>query len=61
MLHVQCKSCKDWAVTENMGDPDSALECDCCNEDHSHAGTGCRPVIITVLPGSIVMHPVTGG
>jgi hypothetical protein len=68
MLHVQCNSCKEWAVTENMGDPDSAVICECCTEDHDHAqavrdtrDAGCRPVTITVLPGSVDMHPALGG
>lgn len=65
MLHVQCVGCNTSAYTENNADPDSALVCPedsgCCKEDHHHgenanAGQVCRPVRITVMPGSIVMH-----
>jgi hypothetical protein len=65
MLQVQCLSCGTQAFTENLADPDSALACPpeapCCKEDHHHgnaaneSGQPCRPVIITVLPGSVHM------
>ncbi len=66
MLQVQCKSCGTQVFTENNADPDSALVCaegsGCCAVDHHHGqaanetGTPCRPVTITVLPGSVTMH-----
>jgi len=67
VLQVQCDGCGTQAFTENNADPDAALSCvedsDCCKEDHHHGqnaeatGTPCRPVTITVLPGSIHMKP----
>jgi hypothetical protein len=66
MLQVACKSCGTQAFTENDADPDSVLVCPpeapCCKEDHHHgnaaneSGQPCRPVLITVLPGSVTMH-----
>lgn len=56
-LQVTCDSCGTTAHTANGADPDSAVDCDCCPEDHSHAGPGCpRTVTITAtahLSGSI--------
>jgi len=47
-LHVRCDACGKWAHTPNGLDPDSAVDCDCCPEDHSHAGPDCsRTVTIT--------------
>lgn len=65
MLHVECFNCHTSAYTENVADPDSALECpadsDCCKEDHHHGeaangGVPCRPVRITVMPGSVTLQ-----
>jgi hypothetical protein len=66
MLQVTCQSCGTQAFTEDNADPDAALVCvegsGCCPEDHHHGqaanatGTPCRPVTITVLPGSVTMH-----
>jgi hypothetical protein len=49
MIHVQCKSCGAFAITNNHADPDSAVVCtspedepagsvsgSCCSEGHSH-------------------------
>jgi hypothetical protein len=52
-----------------MGDIDAQVACppgsSCCQEDHHHgdaanAGTVCRPLIITAMPGSATMFPVGG-
>ena len=66
MLQVQCQGCGTQAFTEDHSDPDKALAClpdaDCCKEDHHHGqaasvtGQPCRPVTITVLPGSVRMQ-----
>jgi hypothetical protein len=68
MLLLQCTGCKTIAFTENHSDPDPDLECDCCPEDHHHgqagnAGKPCRPMTITVMPGSgpEMHHVPTGG
>lgn len=70
MFEVQCNSCGTQAFTENRADPDSALVCPegsgCCTEEHHHGqaanetGTPCRPVTITMLPGSIAMQHASG-
>lgn len=50
MMHVKCNSCGNFALTLNGSDPDSAVKCDCCPEDHSHAGDACpRTVTITAF------------
>jgi hypothetical protein len=38
-LHVQCPGCREFALTGNHADPDSALDgqCRCCTADHDHA------------------------
>ena len=68
MLLLQCNSCKKIAFTERHSDPDPDLDCDCCPEDHHHglaanAGTPCRPMTITVMPGSgpEMQHVAAGG
>lgn len=53
MLHVQCNTCGKWALTENGDRPDDAVECKCCPEEHSHFDKACRPVTITLMPGSV--------
>lgn len=68
MLLVQCDGCKKTAFAQD-GDhqnPDAALECECCTEDHDHAananaGTVCRPVTITLVPGQVTLHQASGG
>jgi hypothetical protein len=53
MLRIQCNQCGRSVVTTDGSDPDSALLCDCCPEDHHHGeaanatGTACRPITIT--------------
>ena len=37
MLLIQCNGCKDVATTEGYTNPDAALSCGCCPEDHDHA------------------------
>jgi hypothetical protein len=44
-LRVTCNSCGTAAETFNYANPDSAVECGCCPEDHDHNGL-CRPVTI---------------
>jgi hypothetical protein len=68
MLHIQCFGCNTSAYTENNSDPDSVLECPpeapCCKEDHHHgnaaneSGQPCRPIKITVMPGSTALRHV---
>lgn len=63
MLHIQCNQCGKSVVTSDGSDPDSALVCGCCPEDHHHgeaaneSGQACRPVTIsvgaTVGPGGV--------
>lgn len=71
MLHVQCDGCRASAYIEDGADPDAAVSCPpgsgCCQEDHHHgqaaneAGMPCRPVTITVMPGSTSVQPAAGG
>lgn len=50
MMHVRCNSCGNSAYTSDGSDPDNAVKCDCCPQDHSHAGDGCsRTVTITAF------------
>jgi hypothetical protein len=67
---VQCKNkdCTAVAViTEHDVDVHSALDaagCACCPQDHHHgqaanAGAPCRPVTITLVPGSADVTPVS--
>lgn len=50
---IECKGCAGAVVVETVTDPDAALKCDCCKEDHHHgqaaneSGTPCRPITIT--------------
>jgi len=48
-LEVTCDSCGESARTLNGSNPDGALSCDCCPENHDHAGRGCRTVTITAF------------
>jgi hypothetical protein len=69
MLHVQCWKCQAMAFTENHADPDSAVECACCPQDHHHGNAAsadlskkpCRPLTITVVPGSVHLRASSGG
>lgn len=45
-LTVVCNSCGKAAETWDYQDPDVAVECACCPEQHNHAGLGCRTVTI---------------
>lgn len=60
---VQCKNsdCTAVAAVEDGTEVHSALDaagCRCCPQDHHHGeatartGTPCRPVIITLIPGT---------
>jgi hypothetical protein len=61
MLLVMCNSCRAHAFTIDHGYPDRAVECDCCPDSHDHGenanetGVPCRPVTITVVPGSATL------
>lgn len=46
-LMVTCDTCGKSAETYDYGDPDGALDCDCCPVKHNHGGLGCRTVTIT--------------
>ena len=58
MLMVECLACHKKHFTEEGRSPDRALECACCPVEHDHgraaneSGKPCRPIEITVLPGS---------
>ena len=57
MMLVQCDTNpRHTVVTENGAAPDGELVCDCCAEDHNHAGLGCRTVTITMLRGSATLQ-----
>jgi hypothetical protein len=69
---VQCKN-KDCTavavVSEHDVDVHSALDaagCGCCPQDHHHGdnasatGAPCRPVTITLVPGSAEVFPAGG-
>jgi hypothetical protein len=57
MFLVQCdKNPKHTVATENGADPDGELVCDCCPEDHNHAGRDCRTVTITALRGTVALQ-----
>jgi len=54
VLHIQCDQCGASVTTADGTDPDAALACGCCPEDHHHGeaanqtGVPCRPITITV-------------
>lgn len=50
LLHIICDTCGATTRTPDGSDPDGALACECCPEDHSHAGLGCRTITITASP-----------
>lgn len=66
---VQCKNdeCTAVATIDAVGvDVHEALDgagCACCPQDHHHgaaaavSGTPCRPVTITLIPGSVLTNP----
>ena len=57
MFVVMCDKCKKFeTVSGDMSDPDGALDCECCPEDHNHAGLGCRPITITATRGSVTLQ-----
>ena len=52
-----CDGCHKFeTITGDMSDPDGALDCECCPEDHNHAGLGCRPITITATRGSVTLE-----
>lgn len=53
---VSCDSCGTSAQTTDYANPDRAVACECCSEDHDHAGLGCRPVTITVGTNVSLSH-----
>lgn len=62
MLQVQCDACGAQGYTESGDVPDAAVQCGCCSDHGSHdehvahvrdhGDASCRPVTITLLPGS---------
>lgn len=48
-LRVTCDSCGAYAHTHDGSNPDGALACECCPDDHDHAGRGCRTITITAF------------
>lgn len=40
------------AFTNDHQNPDAVIQCECCKKKHEHAGQGCRPLTITVVPGT---------
>jgi hypothetical protein len=66
MQIAQCKKCLVTAtITEDGTDVHTAVDnagCACCPQDHHHGqaagnaaegGVPCRPLLITLLPGSV--------
>lgn len=70
MLLIECNGCHTKMFSEEANvDPDAALTCadpeasGCCTDDHHHGdnqrvGEPCRPITITVMPGSVVVQHV---
>ncbi len=62
MLLVTCNTCGAQNFTMNGRYPDTAVECECCTEKHDHGrnanetGVTCRPITITIVPGSTTMR-----
>jgi hypothetical protein len=65
MLEIACATCqrRGWhdlhagPLTEAIIHPVvDAAGCTCCPVAHDHTGLGCRPVVITVLPGTIQLE-----
>jgi len=54
-FHVKCDSCGQEGWTPDGSNPDAAVKCACCPEDHDHSSCD-RTVTITataILTGSI--------
>lgn len=51
MFHIGCSRCGKWTVVQDLSDPDAALQCSCCPQDHHHgqAANAC--------PGIEAGHP----
>lgn len=71
MRIAQCKKCLTTAtIAEDGADPHEAVDaagCTCCPVDHHHGraagnadsgGVPCRPLLITMLPGSAPVSAV---
>jgi hypothetical protein len=64
MLHIQCDQCGASVIAADGSDPDAALSCGCCPQDHHHgqaageSGEPCRPITITV--GQVTVGPAGG-
>jgi hypothetical protein len=64
MLHIQCDQCGASVIAAGGSDPDAALSCGCCPQDHHHgqaageSGVACRPITITV--GQVTVGPAGG-
>ena len=64
MLHLSCDGCGTSATVADGADPDAALTCGCCPEDHHHghaadaSGKACRPITISV--GRVAVGPSGG-
>lgn len=58
---IECNQCHQKHFTNDGRNVDRALKCGCCAEEHDHGeaanrtGAPCRPVTITVLPGSATL------
>ena len=58
MLMIECDACHQKAFANDGRHPGMALDCACCPEKHDHdkaadeTGKPCRPITISVLPGS---------
>jgi hypothetical protein len=64
MIEIACIRCqkRGWhnlyagPLTEDLVHaPVDAAGCQCCTVSHDHTGFGCRPVAITLLPGTMTM------
>ena len=67
MLNVSCNKCGASVTVTAIAaaaDPDAALTCACCPEDHHHgraaneSGAACRPITINV--GQVAVGPAGG-
>ena len=68
MAHIaKCQGCEaSVTITDHGIDVHTAVDaagCRCCPEDHHHGqaaneGEPCRPLEITLLPGSVTATPV---
>ena len=61
---VTCNQCGASATIADGTDPDAALTCACCPQDHHHgqaateSGVACRPITINV--GQVAVGPAGG-